>query len=383
MITLRTLGLVAAVFASPLPALAHHGSSGQFDTSKTVELSGEVTRIRLVNPHAYVYFDSTDENGETVNMRCELQSGSLLKRNGWSADMFETGSHITIIGSPDRSDPTTCYMSQITFENGVVATRHSTFDDDGNIEPETRQLTRDDGTPNLEGNWALVREEGTRPGAGQRAEVALTEAGAAAIEGASFDDNPRLQCEATNIIMDWWFDEMVNNIHQDEDEIIMTYGFMDLVRTIHLDGDEMPEDYVPSRAGFSTGEWQGDTLVVTTTGFDEGWIEAPLGGPGGGERPEGADENRPPRPEGAAEDRPEGGPGDARRGPPTPVKNSTSLVITERFSLNEDGTELTREYTITDPVYLEAPIEGSDVVTLTSDPYESYDCDDLTYERSE
>ncbi len=371
MVDLRKIGMTAALLASPLAAFAHHGSSGQFDTNTTIELSGEITRIRLVNPHAYVYFDTEDANGEVVNMRCELQSGSLLKRRGWTTEMFEIGTSIAIVGSPDRTDSTTCYMREITFENGLVAARNSTFDDDGNIEAEQRQTTRDDGTPNIDGNWAMVREAGARPGGGG-SEIVLTEAGTAAVEGATSDENPRFQCEATNIVLDWWFDQMVNTISQGDDQIEMTYGFMDLTRTIYLDGTEIPDDFQPTRAGFSTGEWNGDTLVVTTTGFDEGWINAPLGdrqGPGGA-RPADA-EDRPARPE------------RGRGGPPSPVKNSPELVVTERFTLNDEGTVLTRAYTFEDPLYLAEPIDGSDAVTLTSDVYEPYDCDDLTEERSE
>lgn len=100
MIDLRSLGVITTLAFLPLPALAHHGVSGQFDTSQTFEVTGTITRIRLVNPHAYVYFDVTDDSGEVTNMRCELSSGSLLKRRGWTADMFEIGSQITIQGSP-------------------------------------------------------------------------------------------------------------------------------------------------------------------------------------------------------------------------------------------------------------------------------------------
>lgn len=164
---------------------------------------------------------------------------------------------------------------------------------------------------------------------------------------------------------------MVNTIEQNSDQITMTYGFMDLERTIYLDGTTKPDDFEPTRAGFSTGEWDGDTLVVTTTGFDAGWINAPMGqGEGPGSRPEGT-KVRPAPPKGA------------RRGPPSPIKNSPELVVTERFSLNDDGTVLTREYTFDDPVYLEVPISGSDKVTLTRDAYEAYACDDLTEERSQ
>ena len=70
---------------------------------------------------------------------------------------------------------------------------------------------REDGSPNFAGNWAMVRKAGAPPGAGgEMAE--LTQAGKAAIAGASSADNPRFQCEPTNIIMDWWFDLMVNKI---------------------------------------------------------------------------------------------------------------------------------------------------------------------------
>lgn len=375
MANLRNLGVIAALAISPLPAVAHHGVSGQFDTSETFVVTGKITRISLVNPHAYVYFDVEGDTGEAMNMRCELLSGSSLKRRGWSEDMFEIDSVITVNGSPDRDDTTTCYMNQITFENGVTATRESSFADDGSVAAQERQTEREDGTPNIDGNWAMVRPEGeARDPEGRPTAPSLTEAGAAAVADASPDENPRFNCQATNIVMDWWFNQMVNSITQSDTEITLTYGFMDMERTIHLDGSEMPEDVAPSRVGYSVGEWDGNTLVVTTVGFDEGWIMAPLGGRAGvlsdgDDAPEGEAE-RPERPEG-------------ERGGPQPVKNSTELTVTERFVLNDDGSVLTREYVLVDPLYLSEPIEGADEVTLTSDAYEPFACDDLTNERTE
>jgi hypothetical protein len=44
-------------------------------------------------------------------------------------------------------------------------------------------------------------------------------------------------------------------------------------RIVYLDGRPMPEDYDPSYWGFSSGRWEGDTLVITTTGFnDDTWL---------------------------------------------------------------------------------------------------------------
>ncbi len=45
-------------------------------------------------------------------------------------------------------------------------------------------------------------------------------------------------------------------------------------RTIYLDGRDLPTDPEPTWHGYSVGRWEGDTLVVTTTGFnDRTWLD--------------------------------------------------------------------------------------------------------------
>ncbi len=45
-------------------------------------------------------------------------------------------------------------------------------------------------------------------------------------------------------------------------------------RTVFTDGRPLPEDPNPSWLGYSTGHWDGDTLVVDTAGFnDRGWLD--------------------------------------------------------------------------------------------------------------
>src|SRR5204862_8368117 len=46
-------------------------------------------------------------------------------------------------------------------------------------------------------------------------------------------------------------------------------------RTIHLDGRDLPTDPNPTWLGYSVGRWDGDTLVVTSGGFnDKGWLDS-------------------------------------------------------------------------------------------------------------
>jgi hypothetical protein len=257
MIDFRSLGLTLALSTLPLAALAYHGVSGQFDMSQTNVLTGTITRISLVNPHAYVYFDVTDDAGEVINMRCAMESGSLMKRSGWTTEMFVIGSEITINGSPDRDDATTCQMTEITFANGVTVDRDSTFGDDGTVIAAQRQIEREDGTPNIDGNWAMADPQART---GERPTATQTDAGLAAVADASADQNPRFNCEITHIAMDWVFNGMVNSIAQSDTELTMAYGFMDLERTIHLDSSDMPDDFTPSRVG--NGPFYGSVPIV-------------------------------------------------------------------------------------------------------------------------
>ena len=111
-------------------ATAHHGITAQFDTSTTFEISGVVTELEFVNPHAYVYFDATSPEGDVVPWRCELRAATVLRRSGWSEDMFSAGTQIAVLGSPDRRDAQTCYLVNVTFANGVTVERYEQLTDE-------------------------------------------------------------------------------------------------------------------------------------------------------------------------------------------------------------------------------------------------------------
>ena len=64
-------------------------------------------------------------------------------------------------------------------------------------------------------------------------------------------------------------------IFQTGEEIAMFYEGYGVFRQIHTDGRKLPVDPLPAWMGYSTGKWEGDTLVVDTAGFnDKGWLDA-------------------------------------------------------------------------------------------------------------
>ena len=67
--------------------------------------------------------------------------------------------------------------------------------------------------------------------------------------------------------------------------LVMLYEANGGIRQIFMDGRSFPQnDPQPWWYGYSIGKWEGDTLVVETTGFrDDGWLDvngAPLTGQG-------------------------------------------------------------------------------------------------------
>ncbi|PYS56328.1 MAG: hypothetical protein DMG13_00045 [Acidobacteria bacterium] len=56
--------------------------------------------------------------------------------------------------------------------------------------------------------------------------------------------------------------------------VVIIYEAANLWRQIFLDGRELAQDYVPTWLGYSTGKWEGDTLVVDTKGFNgKAWMD--------------------------------------------------------------------------------------------------------------
>src|SRR5437667_12062987 len=57
-------------------------------------------------------------------------------------------------------------------------------------------------------------------------------------------------------------------------EIVMLTETADPPRQIHMDGRPLPKSPDPTWMGYSVGHWEGDTLVVDTSGLnDRAWLD--------------------------------------------------------------------------------------------------------------
>src|SRR5512134_32832 len=151
---LRLAAACAALLASGA-AGAHHGF-GNFDRSREVSLEGTITSIDFVNPHAYVYFESTNPDGTKVAKRCEMRAATVLRRSGWSAEMFKAGEPIKIEGAPDRFEANSCYVHTVVFADGTTADRYAQLSKPAaTAAPAAPRAARlPSGEPNITGDWA-------------------------------------------------------------------------------------------------------------------------------------------------------------------------------------------------------------------------------------
>ena len=360
--------LVATLLTVPVlveRAYAHHGA-GLYDMRKNVELEGKLTRVDFVNPHTYIYFDVVGPDGKVVAMKCETRGATVLRRSGWSPEMFVRGTSIKVAGHPHREDPTACTVETMTLGNAPTLERYQQLSDakSGNRTKRTFQRLPN-GKPNLAGEWAQEQHVLAAPPGGRaglvpisQAEavragkvpprgptgwfpppVTLTAAGRAAQEALSkrpTSENPRLSCQITSILFDWVFDGAIGRITQSATTIKMEYG-VGLTRTVHMNMTAHPAKIAPSRGGHSIGRWDGDTLVVDTVGFLPGSLAGNL-------------------------------------------PHSSKLHVVERFTLNPTTLELTRGIVAEDPDYFVDKYVDTDSVLPADAPFKVEACKELAPE---
>jgi len=323
---MRSVISVALLLLPALSASPHH-SAVMFDQARFVPIEGTVTRYVWRSPHVYLYVE--DRTGNEWEL--EAAAPQVMARQGWSADMFEPGDRVDVRANPDK-EPTRTHgliLSVQMSDGRTVAAQRAGIPP----APDSDQIAT---ASSLDGVWrgdqslvsGLLSRLPNHP---------LTEKARIATAEYTEEMNPVADCVAwpTPFIVGANA-TYLTKIEEHDDRIVFRNEFYNAERTIYTDGREHPPGGERTNQGHSIGWREEETLIVDTTLFSESRAPFPTIG----------------------------------------IPSGLQKHVVERYTMGEDGKQVSVHVTLEDPEFLAEPLEADFVWTYA--PYLeflSYECD--------
>jgi len=89
-----------SAFAAAVPASGHHSFAAEYDSTKPVKLTGNVSRVDWQNPHVYFYIDVKNaDTGRVENWAFEMGAPSVIARQGWTKTTMKVGDVVIVEGT--------------------------------------------------------------------------------------------------------------------------------------------------------------------------------------------------------------------------------------------------------------------------------------------
>jgi len=110
--------LTATLAAAAVPVMAHHSLAAEFDESAPVTLTGVITKIEWINPHAYLYVDVADQAGKVTSWSLETFPPATLRRGGLTKETLGLGQKVTLLAFKARRGESLAFLRKITFPDG-------------------------------------------------------------------------------------------------------------------------------------------------------------------------------------------------------------------------------------------------------------------------
>jgi hypothetical protein len=312
---------------------AHHGFAAHFHSDRVLRLEGTVKQFDFINPHGYLYLETTDDSGKSVVYVCDLQARTQLLRRGADDTLFTVGETITAEVFPAKRDPYRCEFGTAHFADGSAFVMRSTGQARTQFASNKRITLKAEASRSLFGTWIRPGMHGDANGRGQRTGLdSITAEGIKARD--AFDpltEDHTIHCQSGSPIDNWGPPGLATSIRLENDKVYIYHESMDITRTIHLNLTEHPDAIEASDMGHSIGLRENNSLVIHTAGFKAGVLVAS-------------------------------------------ILHSAQMTLEERLTIIEETGDLLVSWAANDPVYYSEVLTGSQRLQSTEKKLIKYDC---------
>lgn len=107
-----------ALLIASTPAFAHHSVTAEFNMKQPVKLTGVVTKVEWMNPHAWFYLDVKDDKGAIEHWQFETGAPIELVRRGWKKNDLKVGDEVTVNGFRAKDGTNTANAREVSLPGG-------------------------------------------------------------------------------------------------------------------------------------------------------------------------------------------------------------------------------------------------------------------------
>lgn len=286
----------AAALLMTASGWAHHSNSA-YQVDEIITLTGTVTDWEWVNPHTWLHMDVTDADGTVTEWVVEGRAPGILGRAGWDRNILAAGEQVTVHASPAKDGTPVGIIARVTKADGSILGNRPEFNVDAAAVTARLGVAADAAErPDFSGVYYPYNAAAAAPPPPRPADAAAPPppTRSSPTSDGSLGRRPNDPKLTPDYLAQWnriaesriggsyEFDNAANcippgvpsmmsaaygmEIMQNGEKITVFTEHMDAMRRIWLDGRQPPARVFddPTYAGYSTGRWEGDTLVVDT-----------------------------------------------------------------------------------------------------------------------